>query len=640
MPELKGGRVCLSSLDSQLPVIIHSMHPALPSCGLKAKLVLPADMVGPPLGATSSAVGLLSAAVGAGVAKLWTDKDVQAMDRRLEEVKSQAPQSSPAEVDPVVAARHLLETVDWGLANEERRRPQCTSDLLKDCFAFSQSEDTRAQNLGGSSQKQYERHLRKVRQLCAAPSCKKAPELCAQMHSRVHATTPRRKESSQRLFDPQHGTVRDKLGLCAALAYVVYEFLQLRHGAPGNLQDSPRKSLRLALTSLAQHEAFARSKEEYLPQSLQGKGGSSGNCQKQSWWQQAPCAEREFRSAAVILICTLDAALSWSPLDPFGWTGKPEDAEGALLSRQRDSCGFAAFANKLRTCLKAACSSSVKAMRRMEGHLASVRRRELPKPWTTAWVRNDAGPMIVRNRTKVPLRIELHPSEAPDKSWSTDWPAVKQLLELFQSSRELVLAAKVEPGVEWALRPKKEAGKEFQLHMLTTSGVRVCSRRMCRGESFDFRVNIPPKPAQLRTWMKDEAFGNTEFVASRRLSQASTASTRASTAASDLSAVAAMQPKQDKARDAFTNVVDGFTSCLCPHCLSVMECRAARPRAAVYAGGVSCDHCQVQLFGEEALETKAQSTASNLFCHCSHCQFDLCRVCAYKEMQQVWWQQV
>ena len=48
----------------------------------------------------------------------------------------------------------------------------------------------------------------------------------------------------------------------------------------------------------------------------------------------------------------LDAALSWRPNDPLGWLGQAEDAEGAVLAREKNSCSFGLFAQKLRKSLK------------------------------------------------------------------------------------------------------------------------------------------------------------------------------------------------------------------------------------------------------------------------------------------------
>ena len=251
------------------------------------------------------------------------------------------------------------------------------------------------------------------------------PESCFSFHGLDPEVHARRTQAASKggtgstgsTYDPDHGgTIQDKLGLSAALSYVVYEFLKLQHAARGCLQDTPRKSLRLALSSLAEHAAFAKGRtgEWMVPCKTKGK------VHAQSWWRQSSCPEKDFRTAAVTVICILDAALSWSPLDLFGWMGKPEDVEGSLLARQRDRCVYPVYASKLRACLKAACSASPKSAVRIESHLAAIKSRDLPKPWATAWVSvqgRDAGPMIFRNKTKVPLRLELHSS-----SRSLAWP--------------------------------------------------------------------------------------------------------------------------------------------------------------------------------------------------------------------------
>lgn len=45
-------------------------------------------------------------------------------------------------------------------------------------------------------------------------------------------------------------------GICAALAYLVTQFLELKRSSKGVLQDGSRLSLRLAVSSLARHHAF------------------------------------------------------------------------------------------------------------------------------------------------------------------------------------------------------------------------------------------------------------------------------------------------------------------------------------------------------------------------------------------------
>ena len=67
----------------------------------------------------------------------------------------------------------------------------------------------------------------------------------------------------------------------------------------------------------------------------------------------------EFRSAALALLCLLDAALAWRPADPLGWMGQAEDAEGAVLAREKGMCSFSFFAGKLRKALKKASAGGM-----------------------------------------------------------------------------------------------------------------------------------------------------------------------------------------------------------------------------------------------------------------------------------------
>ena len=68
--------------------------------------------------------------------------------------------------------------------------------------------------------------------------------------------------------------------------------------------------------------------------------------------------------------------------------------------------------------------------------------------------------MLVRNRTKVPLRVELHHAKEPS-------PFSECLQPLFSNwvALDPLLVAEVNPGIEWALRPKKEDGRDFQVHV-------------------------------------------------------------------------------------------------------------------------------------------------------------------------------
>ena len=53
-----------------------------------------------------------------------------------------------------------------------------------------------------------------------------------------------------------HSFANASRGICAALAYLVTQFLDLKRSSKGVLQDGSRISLRLAVSSLARHHAF------------------------------------------------------------------------------------------------------------------------------------------------------------------------------------------------------------------------------------------------------------------------------------------------------------------------------------------------------------------------------------------------
>ena len=106
--------------------------------------------------------------------------------------------------------------------------------------------------------------------------------------------------------------------------------------------------------------------------------------------------------------------------------------------------------------------------------------------------------MLVRNRTKVPLRVELHRPKAAQAFPLADLPLMKPILQWFHGKVRPVLTADVKPGIEWALRPESAEGREFKVKLLTTAGVLVCTKPLRRGQSFDFHVPVPPPPAQLR----------------------------------------------------------------------------------------------------------------------------------------------
>jgi len=395
------------------------------------------------------------------------------------------------------------------------------------------------------------------------------------------------------------------------------------------------------------------------------------------------------------LLCILDAALSWRPMDPIGWSGRCEDPEGAALAREKNVCSFPSLASKLRKCLKKASTGCLTAWKRLEVHLDAVRVRELPEPWPWVWVLNEEASMLVRNRTKVSLRVELHRPKGSPSPWA-DWPLVSWLQKTYEKP---LVVADVGPGIEWALRPKCKDGREFKVRLLTQSGTVVCSRNLRRGQTFDFEVPVPPAPAQLRREMaRGSGKAAIELSTSKALDfgeedkESSVGSTRApsftSTAAPSLASARSSRSRQsrdgglvlrsstfhgisevghddwaesgawksqswqeedwaDEGEDwedqeaanrdvASLLKVEGFRCGICPRCLHNMPLRRTRPSASSYRGGVSCDKCGVKIFGD-ADEKEPELDVQDSFCHCSRCWYDLCRTCAWRDMREVWW---
>mmetsp|Transcript_58319 Transcript_58319/g.103614 ORF Transcript_58319/g.103614 Transcript_58319/m.103614 type:complete len:695 (+) Transcript_58319:92-2176(+) len=657
-----------------------------------------AGMAAAPLSA-GVAVGAASAAVGALAAKAWCERyDYHAVEARLAEVKRHAPQASTVCVEPLDAIRQLLESLDWCLAVEEQQLPahNPSSFALSCVLGRRQGMPTRA-----ASEKDFRRQLRKVRGLCT-----QLPSRGASRKSRggriskdgsgsvAGLSVPGSNEAYERLFNPQWGSVRSKQGVCGALAYLVGSFLELRQNPQGNLHDGPRASLRLAVAALSRHPAFEDEEVESggpSPTKLlrpDGDGLDLEEEEERSRWNTQPKQEQEFRSAAMALLCILDAALCWCPTDPIGWSGICEDPEGASLVREKNRCSFPYLAGRLRRCLKKASSGCLTAWKRLEVHLDAVQARELPEPWPWVWVLNEEASMLVRNRTKVPLRVELHrPRGASPSPWA-DLPLLKWLQSNYHKP---LLVADVGPGIEWALRPKCKEGREFKVRLLTKSGVVVCSRNLRRGQTFDFEVPVPPAPAQLRAAidrgpgksameldsskavdfaMDEDKEGSVCSTATPSLASTAPSSSLASVSSSRSRDGAGLglrlsqchgiaeghgeagswQWQDDGWADdgegwcngkedpyvASLLKVEGFRSGICTRCLHKMPLRRTRPSAAVYKGGVSCDSCGVQILGEAA-KKESELDMQDSFCHCNRCWYDLCRACAWREMREVWW---
>jgi len=478
-------------------------------------------------------------------------------------------------------------------------------------------------------------------------------------------------EAYEKLFNPQYNSVSGDRGLCAALCYLVGAFIRHRKLGPGSLKDGNRQSLRLAVAALSRHPVF----EEELPD--KDSGGDSDIV--------------EFRRGALALIPLLDAALAWKPVDPWGWFGKCEDDAPLLVAHIKGMSNYATFAARLKKSLNKAASGDTVTWRRLSVHLDAVRVRDLPAPWSWIWVQAQDASMLVRNHTKVPLKVELYrPGGTKISPWD-DWPLLRKvmvpLLASFglidPSKSDALIVAEVGPGIEWALRPRAREGRHFELMLKTEAGVTVCSKRLRRGQTFDFRVNVPNRRRPVaRNKLSDiaEAAKATKEVdddeqsvastaappssvggASNRLSIASaTTSASGSTASGTISMLAADRQSGGKhatfasdnsQKPAFARPVpmrgisempagedhQTMDSSICPRCLRETRARFTRPTANCYAEGVCCDRCSCKILTPEGKHGPDESEQP--FFHCRRCFHDLCYRCAKMEMEEVWWGQ-
>lgn len=303
--------------------------------------------------------------------------------------------------------------------------------------------------------------------------------------------------------------------------------------------------------------------------------------------------------------------------------------------------------------------------------LDSVRLRDLPSPWSCTWVQAQDASMLVRNHTRVPLRVELHkPASSKASPWR-DWPLLANIRAFFYAEEDApVIIADVGPGIEWAMRPKAREGRHFELKLVTSHGVVVCSKRLRRGQTFDFEVDVP-KPKRLppvaaarrgvETRMSipeggvavvDEAKeackgleidGDDQSVCST-VAPSSNNSTRLSIASSSASGTTSLPQSSTSSRAATLhstvpkpNVVlpaEDLEAAICPRCLREMRARFNRPTAQTYAEGVECDKCQKKIL---KVQSSGIDESKEPFFHCKRCWYDMCRSCAVQEMQDVWW---
>jgi len=616
-------------------------------------------------------MGAAATIAGALTMKGFSDEYEKAHELRLSEVRSHARLIASPRVALGPAMRQLLTSFNWCLSVEGRRSGGLSGASgplnLAPFFGGGNESGDGDVSVGGNQraiEKEMRRQVRRIWKLCdqqpprSLPKGRPGEGMGQKIFPRKSTKTKGRfeqecqTEAYDKLFNPQHNSVNGDRGLCAALCYLIGAFIRHRKMAPGGLQDGSRVSLRLAVAALARHQVF----DEELPE--KDESGESSDIV-------------EFRRGALALLPLLDAALAWKPVDPWGWFGNCEDDAPMLVAHTKGICSFPALAARLKKSLNKAASGDTVTWRRLSVHLDSIRVRDLPHPWSWIWVQAQDASMLVRNHTKVPLRVELHrPAAAKMNPWA-DWPIINALISLggllrSYDDHDPLIIAEVGPGVEWAMRPKAREGRHFEMKLMTEQGVIVCSKRLRRGQTFDFHVNVPARnrPVMRRAIESgnvraakagekeldedDQSVCSTAAPSSLgpRLSVAS--STASTTAASvttppplPLPAASGIAPSRARAMRGIAETpplaspANHLDAAICPRCLREMRARFTRPTAATYAEGVACDRCSDKILEVEVSGGHSESNVA--FFHCRRCWFDLCQKCALKDMQDVWW---
>lgn len=618
------------------------------------------------------AVGAASAAAGALVAKALTESSSWTATGHGSQCLSEIRKSLHLAVVPGVPfgdlVRQLLKAVDWMLSVEASR-----GDLASSARGFlgldavdgeASAPEPAVSRAGRCEKKELRKHLRRLTALCASEPLLTHQRPCRpKRRSKVAPDfiggVQREEAVAAALFNPKRNVVRELRGLGASLCFLVGAVLRHRAGAQRwTSQASERASLRLAVTALAQHPLL----------DPEDDGIAVGSYSVEEVTQ--------FRQGALALLCILDGALAWTPLDPMGWLGACKDSVLALVVGMPRVCAYPQLAMRLRVCLKKAAGACPATWRRLRVYFDMARATELPEPWPRVWLQSQDSSMLVRNLTKVPLRVELHRADRKVPSPWGDLPLIKALRRLTGFTEErLVFSELVGPGIEWALRPRACEGQHFQMKLLTQAGVVVSSRRLRRGQTFDFEVPVPQctvtvgpparKVEELATRtgsaidIKDEKGKHRHSLCS---TVAPSTASRLSTstcgsmcsplpspgAMSGMSSLpAAVREVDDEAQDSAwepcaedapatdRDAVDSLEVALCPRCLRRMVPRLTCPSFTAYAEGVQCDNCGTELLKPGHHEQ--EQVKSRRFFHCQRCWFDLCGACALQDMTDVWW---
>lgn len=578
-------------------------------------------------------LGAASASTGAALTKLWCERGDAKVAERLREVHRHACISAPIGLDLVAAVHELLAILESSLSAENHG--SCCGGL--EFFTDRFSSNPRPGGSHSQADVEYKRRLRRIRELSGkAPHRRETRGGSSQSainpwlqysrvltaESRSHA---RRREARDRLFDPSHGGVSGQHGACSALCYLVASFLQLGRSPRGTIQDSQRASLRLAVTALALHPVFG-GRHSLARQRCTAMGVRLLSSPR------ATSTNEDFQRWATALICFLDAALAWRPIDPFGLLGTGEEGEhGMLLVGNLGICSYGTSAKLIQTHIRKANNECGATWRRLEAQMEQIRMRNLPLQWQVAWSQAQDASMLVRNRTRAQLRVELHHHPLRVSPWA-DWPLMRNYFQ-----PRPVIVANVNSGIEWAFRPNIREGFQFHVRLLTKAGVEVASRRLRRGQKFNFRVPVPPEPSvQLRGQAKPSGKG----APKHRLSTCSTAAPSSSSASAHGDALTTTATEEVSTHSEALAIVGEDTSMnamidtvICPLCLCQVEAQIVRPKPPAYSEGVTCDRCGLHI--ECGLSDYQQTSVP--FFHCGNCWYDLCQDCGSREMREVWW---
>eukprot|EP00929_Paragymnodinium_shiwhaense_P014804 TRINITY_DN122767_c0_g1_i1.p1 TRINITY_DN122767_c0_g1~~TRINITY_DN122767_c0_g1_i1.p1 ORF type:complete len:748 (+),score=172.04 TRINITY_DN122767_c0_g1_i1:102-2345(+) len=683
-------------------------------------LALP-KMLSPAFSSTlGTAAAGLSAVAGVAAAKKYLDHEDTVYARRLTEVRTNAPLLVPPAVALTDVTKQLVASLTWALEAEEDRPDAVQASLgvfakddSKRGFRRQQRriwETCRMYDAGPARATGSSSHLPLSRRLRRSEEASSSRESRArETYERLfHAGMTRPGTQSfdlfddGRAFDLEGGPSAGERRLCAALCYLVSAFLDLRLKAPGSLNDAERSSLRLAATSLASAKALDSIDNVasfFAPAAAAGAvEAEDPEVDLKVEWS----GRTEFLRCALLILCYLDTALAWRPMDPLGLMGSCDEGVGVVLPRgARYLCTYKLLASNLVKSLQSLRRTGcLMTWRRLRVHLDAMRQRELPDPWPCVWATSKETSMLVKNRTKVHLRVEVYRGNFAMSSPLADWPLLQKIYCIFFPADDgFVMEGEVGPGYEWALRPPRRSGQQFQLRLLTEAGVVVCKKRLRRGQTLDFDVKIPSRPkksvvisegvvrnSDIETRSKDKGSRSSKFsvsslpstaVPSTEYSYSSMATGSADLAAGlgsslprhdeeavdekpgfvqqevsriehwkgdSAAAVGGLSvsslapiPSSSEARSEQTRIrrlttINDVVTALCPRCLREMSERHRRPAAKIYAEGVRCDHCSEHLVNERGVPQTEEK-----FFHCGRCWFDLCRSCAVREMQTVWW---